>query len=296
MIVFVSVFFSLGCVSVVYMRKCLTQALGIDDGLRSGDRGNWLSERQTACGLDASVIETFPTFHYSTVKTLRIGKAALECPVCLNGFEDDETLRLIPQCCHVFHTCCIDAWLRSHVTCPLCRANLVPVPARESGQNSPRTLISDNNRRRILGSPDERLIDSMAWSGNKSMPRKSMSTGWKLAGLFSRLSSTGQMRENLDRFTLRLPQEIHDQLANQESKGHIALPQVRSSIRGYRTGSLGTERNYFYFERFDQDGRLHRRPFSITPPYCTGSIQSLDIHGGQEPAGPHKGLIEANQQ
>ncbi|WZZ04285.1 hypothetical protein YC2023_090206 [Brassica napus] len=307
MIVFVSVFFSLGCVSVVYMRKYLTQALGIDDGLRSGDRGNWLSERQGACGLDASVIETFPTFRYSTVKTLRIGKAALECPVCLNGFEDDETLRLIPQCCHVFHTCCIDAWLRSHVTCPLCRANLVPVPgesvsfeisglARESGQNSPRTLISDDNRRRVLGSPDERLIDSVAWSGNKSMPRKSMSTGWKLAGLFSRSSSTGQMRENLDRFKLRLPQEIHDQLVNQESKGHIALPQVRSSIRGYRTGSLGNERNYFYFEQFDQDGRLHRRPFSITPPYCTGSFQSLDIHGAQEPAGPHKGLIEANQQ
>ncbi|CAN7078067.1 unnamed protein product [Brassica oleracea var. botrytis] len=237
MIVFVSVFFSLGCVSVAWA-ECLTQALGIDDGLRSGDRGNWLSERQTACGLDASVIETFPTFRYSTISGL----------------------------------------------------------ARESGQNSPRTLISDDNRRRILGSPDERLIDSMAWSGNKSMSRKSMSTGWKLAGLFSRLSSTGQMRETLDRFTLRLPQEIHDQLVNQESKGHIALPQVRSSIRGYRTGSLGTERNYFYFERFDQDGRLHRRPFSITPPYCTGSIQSLDIHGGQEPAGPHKGLIEANQQ
>ncbi|CDY25739.1 BnaA07g10430D [Brassica napus] len=238
MIVFVSVFFSLGCVSVVYMRKCLTQALGIDDGLRSGDRGNWLSERQGACGLDASVIETFPTFRYSTISGL----------------------------------------------------------ARESGQNSPRTLISDDNRRRVLGSPDERLIDSVAWSGKKSMPRKSMSTGWKLAGLFSRSSSTGQMRENLDRFKLRLPQEIHDQLVNQESKGHIALPQVRSSIRGYRTGSLGNERNYFYFEQFDQDGRLHRRPFSITPPYCTGSFQSLDIHGAQEPAGPHKGLIEANQQ
>ncbi|KAJ4889640.1 E3 ubiquitin-protein ligase ATL15 [Raphanus sativus] len=124
----VTVFFSLGCVSVVYMRKCLAQALVIDDGLRSGDTGNRLNARQTACGLDASVIETFPTFRYSAVKTLRIGKAVLECPVCLNGFEVDETLRLIPQCCHVFHTGCIDAWLRSHVTCPLCRANLVPVP------------------------------------------------------------------------------------------------------------------------------------------------------------------------
>ncbi|CAH2033623.1 unnamed protein product [Thlaspi arvense] len=304
MIVLVSVFFALGCVSV-YMRRCLEQTLGFNDD-RPGDPGNWNNVRQTARGLDESVIETFPTFRYSTVKTLRIGKEALECPVCLNEFEDDETLRLIPQCCHVFHPGCIDAWLRSQATCPLCRADLVPVPgesvsfevpglARETGHNSPRTPI-DDSRRSILSSPDERMIDSVAWTGNQSMPRKSMSTGWKLAGLFSRSSSTGQPGENLDRFTLRLPQEIHDQLVSQGSKGHVALPQERSSIQGYRTGSLGTERNYFYFERFDQDGRFDRRPFSMTPPYRTGSIQSPVIDGNgnyQERAGPAKGLLLA---
>ncbi|CAH8306726.1 unnamed protein product [Eruca vesicaria subsp. sativa] len=68
-------------------------------------------------------------------------------------------------------------------------------------------------------------------------------------------------------FTLRLPQKIHDQLVNQGSTGHVVLPQVRSSIRGYITGSLRNERNYFYFERFDQDHRFDRRPFFITPPY-----------------------------
>ncbi|CAN8291891.1 unnamed protein product [Cochlearia groenlandica] len=307
MIVLVSVFFALGCASV-YMRRCLEQTLGIDDG-RSGEPGNWLNARQTALpGLDASVIETFPTFRYSTVKTLRIGKEALECPVCLCEFEDDETLRLIPQCCHVFHPDCIDAWLRSHATCPLCRADLVPVPGesvtfeipglgRDTGHNSPGTQI-DDNRRRVLDSPDDRLIDSVAWTGNQSMPRKSMSTGWKLAGLFSRSGSTSQMGENLDKYTLRLPQEIHDQLVKQVSKGHVALPQERSSIRGYRTGSLGTERNYFYFERFDQDGRFDRRPFSITPPYRTGSIRSRDgvINNDgnyQECAGTQRGLLLA---
>ncbi|KAG7597955.1 Zinc finger RING-type [Arabidopsis suecica] len=311
MIVLVSVIFTIGCISV-YMRSCLQHALGIDSG---GGPGNWLNVRQTTePGLDASVIETFPTFRYSTVKTLRIGKEALECPVCLNEFEDDETLRLIPQCCHVFHPGCIDAWLRSQTTCPLCRANLVPVPgesvsleipglAGETGQNSLGTPI-DDNRKRVLASPDERLIDSVAWTGNQSMPRKSMSTGWKLAGLISPASSPGQPEENLDRFTLRLPQEIHDQLVNsslgnQGSKGHVELPQARSSVRGYRTKSLGTEKkNYFYFERFDQDGRLDRRPFSITPPYHTQSIQSPDeiINGSgnyQDRAGAPKGLLLA---
>lgn len=42
-----------------------------------------------------------------------------------NEFEDEQTLRLIPKCNHVFHLECIGAWLDSHVTCPVCRANLV---------------------------------------------------------------------------------------------------------------------------------------------------------------------------
>ncbi|KAE8669134.1 putative RING-H2 finger protein ATL36 [Hibiscus syriacus] len=79
-------------------------------------------------GLESSVIESFPTFLYSTGKGLKIGKATLECAICLNEFEDDETLRLIPKCSHVFHPDCIDAWLSSHLTCPVCRANLMVKP------------------------------------------------------------------------------------------------------------------------------------------------------------------------
>ncbi|KAF9602633.1 hypothetical protein IFM89_030521 [Coptis chinensis] len=63
---------------------------------------------------------------YSVVKGLKIGKGALECAVCLNEFGNDETLRLLPKCDNVFHPECIDAWLASHTTCPVCRANLTP--------------------------------------------------------------------------------------------------------------------------------------------------------------------------
>ncbi|KAI7981957.1 RING-H2 finger protein ATL11 [Camellia lanceoleosa] len=65
---------------------------------------------------------------YLVVTGLKIGKGALECAVCLNEFKDIENLRLIPKCDHVFHPECIDAWLNSHVTCPVCRADLVPQP------------------------------------------------------------------------------------------------------------------------------------------------------------------------
>ncbi|EOA34154.1 hypothetical protein CARUB_v10021656mg [Capsella rubella] len=300
MIVLVSIFFFLGFFSV-YIRRCLERVMGMDYGSTEEAAGNWLTlNRQPARGLDASVIETFPTFRYSTVKTLRIGKEALECPVCLNEFEEAETLRLIPKCCHVFHPGCIDAWLRSHATCPLCRADLVPVPGESIIQIPGLTndsLGSDptGDRIRVLGSPDARLIDSVALTCNQSMPRRSMSTGWNLAGIFTNSDWTGQRSENLDRFTLKLPQDIHNKLVNPSlSKGHVALPQVMSSARGYRTGSLGSGRNYFY-ERFDQDGRLDRRPFSITPPYRTGSINITSPGGSvdQVHAGSPKNLLLA---
>lgn len=76
-------------------------------------------------GLDPWIVDTFPTLVYSDVKTDGI---SLECAVCLSEFENTDTLRLLPICCHVFHHDCVDAWLSTHVTCPVCRSNLAPEP------------------------------------------------------------------------------------------------------------------------------------------------------------------------
>jgi E3 ubiquitin-protein ligase ATL6/9/15/31/42/55 len=74
---------------------------------------------------------------YADVRAHKAGKGALECAVCLTDFDDDDTLRLLPRCAHAFHTDCIDAWLASHVTCPVCRAVLAAVPATEHDQVIP---------------------------------------------------------------------------------------------------------------------------------------------------------------
>ncbi|KAE9587779.1 putative transcription factor C2H2 family [Lupinus albus] len=55
------------------------------------------------------------------VKDLKIGKGTLMCAVCLNEFEENDEIRLLPKCYHVFHHHCIDVWLFSHMNCPICR-------------------------------------------------------------------------------------------------------------------------------------------------------------------------------
>ncbi|PKI55834.1 hypothetical protein CRG98_023776 [Punica granatum] len=49
------------------------------------------------------------------------------CAVCLYEFEPQHEARRLPNCCHVFHRCCLDRWIGyGHRTCPLCRTSLVP--------------------------------------------------------------------------------------------------------------------------------------------------------------------------
>ncbi|KAG7584308.1 Zinc finger RING-type [Arabidopsis suecica] len=74
-------------------------------------------------GVDQALIDTLPVFHYKSIIGLKI--SPFDCPVCLCEFETEDKLRLLPKCSHAFHVECIDTWLLSHSTCPLCRSNLL---------------------------------------------------------------------------------------------------------------------------------------------------------------------------
>ncbi|KGN48724.1 hypothetical protein Csa_004396 [Cucumis sativus] len=114
-IFFIVLFFS------VYIRHFLELNAASDAVLRSLERVDRFGPSH---GLKAAEIGAFPLVAHSAIKEMKMGKWSLECAVCLAEFQHYETLRLLPKCGHVFHPPCIDAWLASCATCPICRAQL----------------------------------------------------------------------------------------------------------------------------------------------------------------------------
>lgn len=73
-------------------------------------------------GLDATLINALPTFILNKSQE----DESEECAVCLSALEHEEKVRLLPNCKHTFHVSCIDTWLTSHSTCPVCRTKVEP--------------------------------------------------------------------------------------------------------------------------------------------------------------------------
>ncbi|KAJ9129299.1 hypothetical protein P3X46_033896 [Hevea brasiliensis] len=116
-----------------YSRQRISRSSRSGSPLFFGTQDDFLDEDQgpeiihpiwfiNSIGLQQAVIDSIAVFKYKKDEGLIEGT---ECSVCLNEFQDDESLRLLPKCSHAFHIPCIDTWLRSHKNCPLCRAPIV---------------------------------------------------------------------------------------------------------------------------------------------------------------------------
>jgi hypothetical protein len=46
-------------------------------------------------------------------------ESSTECTICLLDYKEET--KKITECCHTFHTECLDEWLQNNYTCPLCR-------------------------------------------------------------------------------------------------------------------------------------------------------------------------------
>ncbi|KAB2049685.1 hypothetical protein ES319_A13G193500v1 [Gossypium barbadense] len=323
-VVLIAALFFLGIFSI-YIRNCSeSSANGSSVNPVNGGAGR---SRRGARGLEASVIETFPTMIYSEVKVHKIGKGALECAVCLNEFEDDETLRLIPKCDHVFHPECIDAWLASHTTCPVCRANLAPQPG-DSGVSQPTELNEtateidleapidssdsemEGEERRINNNnvssdveggvaPEVEVVD-LNKTLNRNRTRGSISSRTRKF-FFPRSHSTGhslvQPGENTDRFTLRLPADVRNQLMNRKLNRatSLVLPKEKGSRPGEDGGS-SRGKSSIRLNKMDRGVNSDRWLFSMSRSIFSraSSVRSPKVTNDGEgtsslPAGPTVG-------
>nr|XP_051201959.1 E3 ubiquitin-protein ligase Os03g0188200-like [Lolium perenne] len=90
--------------------------------------------RRCTCGMTDAAIGALPTFAYGSPAAAdakggeepRGSCAPLLCAVCLEDVLEGEMVRQLPPCRHLFHVECIDLWLRTRRTCPLCRCELSP--------------------------------------------------------------------------------------------------------------------------------------------------------------------------
>ncbi|KAK8954646.1 RING-H2 finger protein ATL43 [Platanthera zijinensis] len=125
-VVVLTTMFSLTFLLLLYAKHCRRQAAAaaaaLAGGVRDGSALGGAPEHRNS-GIDRAVVDSLPLFRFAS---LMGEKEGLECAVCLGRFEPEELLRLLPKCRHAFHVDCVDAWLDSHSTCPLCRSRIHP--------------------------------------------------------------------------------------------------------------------------------------------------------------------------
>jgi hypothetical protein len=63
----------------------------------------------------------------------QVPKDQPECPICMTNFEKGESVRRL-ICLHLFHTDCIDKWLQTNSTCPICKTDIKSSQNAESQQ------------------------------------------------------------------------------------------------------------------------------------------------------------------
>lgn len=89
----------------------------------------------------SAVAAAVPTFMYNRlVRHCGKGAGLTECAVCLGIIQVGAMVKLLPACSHVYHRDCIDLWLSSRSTCPLCRCRVGPPSEIGAGQETPRQL------------------------------------------------------------------------------------------------------------------------------------------------------------
>ncbi|KAG2662615.1 RING-H2 finger protein ATL16-like [Panicum virgatum] len=206
-----------------------------------------------ARGLEQAIIQALPAFRYR--KAIKNAAAAAdsasptsECAVCLGEFEDEERVRMLPACLHVFHADCIDTWLQGSANCPLCRAAitchcLLPpldlhqlprpdevaiqvIPTTEQGEEATRAQQQQQASTAMASSESagDTTTDQQASSDKR---RKSSSNAWRDIDISSKADESITERRDRDVLPLRRSFSMGEMAG-----GHVHL-QIHNILQRY---------------------------------------------------------------
>ncbi|KAF0934475.1 hypothetical protein E2562_025552 [Oryza meyeriana var. granulata] len=107
---------------------------------RSRSERHGSAEAELAAGASAAGVRQRPTAN-------GLSRAPANAPPAFD-VRGGDTVRQLPTCRHLFHVGCIDMWLHSHRTCPMCRCVVSPptkVTEKAAAEEvSPESSADDN--------------------------------------------------------------------------------------------------------------------------------------------------------
>ncbi|KAM0888171.1 hypothetical protein ACQ4PT_028521 [Festuca glaucescens] len=118
----------------LYLRWACTRRRRRHADLEASSSSSAAAASQALPGLDADTINGLHVTLYSPERSKSGSgeeKQAVEaeCSICISALVAGDKVKALPPCGHRFHPDCVDDWLRSHPSCPLCRTTLLPVTA-----------------------------------------------------------------------------------------------------------------------------------------------------------------------
>jgi hypothetical protein len=80
-------------------------------------------ESRRTAGANDDTIEALPTRKFEASGAEGKTGEETRCQICMEDFEEGDDLRTLP-CFHLFHSHCVDQWLKVNSICPICRHKL----------------------------------------------------------------------------------------------------------------------------------------------------------------------------
>lgn len=176
---------------------------------RSEDSFIALSPTMWNRGLDESVIREIPTFQYRREEGRE--RSGCGCVVCLNEFQEQDMLRVLPNCSHAFHLDCIDIWFQSNANCPLCRTSIsgsgAKYPADRIIAPSSSPQGSHPYTDSLMGSDEDYVVIELGGEDDRALlpPRQQERNASREGQMRLRSRSPMKMEQKLGKLKTRKP-------------------------------------------------------------------------------------------